>query len=124
MFVCLQHGESEYNVVGRIGGDTDLSPRGRKYASTLARFINDAQIPELHVWTSEKRRTKQTAAGITAPSEPIAALNELDAVSLPRMLSSFLNLVLPSNESNFRISKLLSLSFENWIKLNIFLFIN
>ncbi|XP_046673157.1 6-phosphofructo-2-kinase/fructose-2,6-bisphosphatase-like isoform X4 [Homalodisca vitripennis] len=74
-----RHGESEYNVVGRIGGDTDLSPRGRMYASTLARYINDAAIPELHVWTSEKRRTKQTAAGIAAPSEHIAALNELDA---------------------------------------------
>lgn len=68
--------------MGRIGGDTDLSPRGRKYASSLARYINDAAIPDLHVWTSEKRRTKQTAAGIAALSEAISALNELDAVSL------------------------------------------
>ncbi|XP_054268628.1 6-phosphofructo-2-kinase/fructose-2,6-bisphosphatase-like isoform X1 [Macrosteles quadrilineatus] len=74
-----RHGESEYNVVGRIGGDTDLSPRGRMYAKTLATYINDANIPDLHVWTSEKRRTKQTAAGIAAPSEPVEALNELDA---------------------------------------------
>lgn len=80
-FQLLQHGESEFNVLGRIGGDTDLSPRGRKYASSLARYINDAAIPDLHVWTSEKRRTKQTAAGIAAPIENLAALNELDAVS-------------------------------------------
>lgn len=74
-----RHGESEFNVLGRIGGDADLSPRGRMYASSLARYINDAAIPDLHVWTSEKRRTKQTAAGIAAPIENLAALNELDA---------------------------------------------
>lgn len=60
-----------------------MSPRGRLYASTLARYINKLDIPELHVWTSEKRRTKQTAAGIAAPSEAISALNELDAVGTP-----------------------------------------
>lgn len=80
--MCSQHGESEYNVLGRIGGDTDLSPRGQMYASALSRHINDAHILDLHVWTSEKRRTKQTAAGIAAPTEHIAALNELDAVSI------------------------------------------
>uniref|UniRef100_A0A1B6D337 6-phosphofructo-2-kinase domain-containing protein n=2 Tax=Clastoptera arizonana TaxID=38151 RepID=A0A1B6D337_9HEMI len=74
-----RHGESEFNVLGRIGGDTNLSPRGQMYASALSRHINDAHIPDLHVWTSEKRRTKQTAAGIAAPTEHIAALNELDA---------------------------------------------
>ncbi|XP_075225630.1 6-phosphofructo-2-kinase/fructose-2,6-bisphosphatase-like [Lycorma delicatula] len=74
-----RHGESEYNVLGRIGGDADLSPRGRLYAASLARFINEADIPELHVWTSQKKRTIQTAQGIIAPKEHLAPLNELDA---------------------------------------------
>ncbi|XP_066992367.2 6-phosphofructo-2-kinase/fructose-2,6-bisphosphatase [Anabrus simplex] len=74
-----RHGESEYNVLGRIGGDTDLSPRGRLYGLSLARHINDAAIPDLEVWTSQLRRTKQTAANINAPTEHLAALNELDA---------------------------------------------
>jgi hypothetical protein len=26
----IQHGESEFNLKGRIGGDSDLSPRGHK----------------------------------------------------------------------------------------------
>lgn len=74
-----RHGESEYNVLGRIGGDTDLSPRGRMYAASLARYINEADIPGLHVWTSQKKRTIQTAHGIIAPKEHLAALDELDA---------------------------------------------
>ena len=67
--------------MGKIGGDTNLSARGRMYAAALARYFNDAAIPNLHVWTSEKKRTKQTAQDIQALKEHISALNELDAVS-------------------------------------------
>lgn len=74
-----RHGESEFNVLGRIGGDASLSPRGQMYATALARHFNDAHVPDLHVWTSEKRRTKQTVAKINATTEAIPALNELDA---------------------------------------------
>lgn len=74
-----RHGESENNVLGRIGGDTNLSPRGRKYALSLARHMNEAKIEGLQVWTSELCRTKQTAEGIDAPVEHLASLNELDA---------------------------------------------
>lgn len=74
-----RHGESENNVLGRIGGDTNLSPRGRKYAQSLARHMNEVKIEGLKVWTSELRRTKQTAEGIDAPAEHIASLNELHA---------------------------------------------
>lgn len=80
-FLTFQHGESEFNVLGRVGGDADLSCRGRKYAASLARYFNDAGISGLHIWTSEKKRTKQTAQNIKAPKEHLAALNELDAVS-------------------------------------------
>lgn len=36
---------------------------------------------DLEVWTSEMKRTKQTAEGIKAPKHCVRALNELDAVS-------------------------------------------
>lgn len=36
-FYFSRHGESIFNVVGRIGGDSDLSPRGKIYAESLAR---------------------------------------------------------------------------------------
>lgn len=79
-FLLLQHGESENNTLGKIGGDANLSVRGRMYAASLARHFNEADIPGLHVWTSEKQRTKQTAQDIDAPKEHVFALNELDAV--------------------------------------------
>ncbi|KAK6628433.1 hypothetical protein RUM43_002247 [Polyplax serrata] len=74
-----RHGESEFNLVGRIGGDANLSARGVQYAQTLARYFNQASIKGLKVWTSEKRRTNQTAKGILAPIESLEPLNELDA---------------------------------------------
>ena len=76
-----QHGESVHNIAGRIGGDTDLSPRGQQYANELGRFIQEQQIPNLRVWTSWMKRTIQTARGIDAPQERWRALNEIDAVS-------------------------------------------
>jgi 6-phosphofructo-2-kinase/fructose-2,6-biphosphatase 2 len=74
-----RHGESDYNVSGRIGGDSELSARGRQYASDLARFIRDQKIPDLRVWTSWMKRTIQTAREIDAPQERWRALNEIDA---------------------------------------------
>ncbi|KAG7312263.1 hypothetical protein JYU34_001735 [Plutella xylostella] len=74
-----RHGESEYNVLGRIGGDASLSPRGQLYAHGLADYMNALGQEPLTVWTSEMRRTKQTAADIRAAKRAVRALNELDA---------------------------------------------
>lgn len=79
----LQHGESVYNQLGRIGGDSDLSHRGRQYANALAKFISQQNITNLRVWTSCMKRTIQTASGISAPQERWKALNEIDAVRIP-----------------------------------------
>ena len=78
----LQHGESVYNQLGRIGGDSDLSYRGRQYANALAKFITEQEITNLRVWTSCMKRTIQTASGIDAPQERWKALNEIDAVRI------------------------------------------
>lgn len=68
--------------MGRIGGDADLSVRGRTYAAALARYFNNEERLEgLSVWTSELKRTHQTAQGIKTTIEPVPALNELYAVS-------------------------------------------
>uniref|UniRef100_T1JAT7 6-phosphofructo-2-kinase domain-containing protein n=1 Tax=Strigamia maritima TaxID=126957 RepID=T1JAT7_STRMM len=74
-----RHGESELNLQGRIGGDSDLSERGRHYSFALAEFINSQKIEGLHVWTSQMKRTIQTGALINAPQERWKALNEIDA---------------------------------------------
>lgn len=80
-FHSLQHGESEQNLEGRIGGDSSLSSRGRKYAAALANYISQQQINGLRVWTSWLRRSIQTVQGVHVPQERWKALNEIDAVS-------------------------------------------
>lgn len=40
MIWVTRHGESMDNVAGRIGGDSDLSESGRKYAQAMSRFID------------------------------------------------------------------------------------
>lgn len=74
-----RHGESEFNVLGRIGGDSNVSERGQQYSMALSYFFNHQTIPGLRVWTSWLKRTIQTAAHINAPQERWRALNEIDA---------------------------------------------
>ena len=77
-----RHGESEYNVRGLIGGDSNLSSRGVAYAKRLAAYM-DLHYPPgtpLTVWTSTLRRTQQTASYLGS-RRPIAwrNLDEIDA---------------------------------------------
>lgn len=39
LYFFSRHGESDYNVLGRIGGDADLSTRGRSYADRLTKYL-------------------------------------------------------------------------------------
>ena len=57
-----------------------------QYAEALGKFVEDEQIPNLKVWTSELKRTKQTAKFIDAPKEHWKALNEIDAVSINNLV--------------------------------------
>lgn len=47
-----QHGETKHNSEGKIGGDSDLSENGWKYANVLRDFVKTQRIPDLKVWTS------------------------------------------------------------------------
>lgn len=94
-----RHGESEWNVSGQLGGDPNLTPRGRVYAVRLAEFIQDEfdsedvggsangsssdgsgrerKLPA--VWTSQLKRTRQTVKHIPTMNLCWRALNEIDA---------------------------------------------
>ncbi|KAG0343697.1 Fructose-2,6-bisphosphatase, partial [Podila humilis] len=76
-----RHGESLYNVMGKLGGDSDLSARGKQYAKSLPLLIAThlGNSGELTVWTSTMRRTIQTAQHLTYPKLAWKALDELDA---------------------------------------------
>ncbi|KAM4651679.1 6-phosphofructo-2-kinase/fructose-2,6-bisphosphatase 4 isoform 3-T3 [Discoglossus pictus] len=78
IYLC-RHGESELNVWGRIGGDSGLSPRGKEFARCLAKYIEEQKINDLKVWTSQMKRTIQTAEALGVPYEQWKTLNEIDA---------------------------------------------
>ncbi|CAD7703452.1 unnamed protein product [Ostreobium quekettii] len=75
-----RHGESEYNRLGLLGGDSPVSPKGEEYARMLPDILderleqvehvgNDDGVP-LSVWTSTLRRTIQTAQHLLRQAPP------------------------------------------------------
>lgn len=74
-----RHGESELNLVGKIGGNANLSSSGKRYADALAEYLAKQNLTDLKVWTSRLKRTIETAEKIKAPIEQWKALDELDA---------------------------------------------
>ncbi len=74
-----RHGESEFNVLGRIGGDAPLSAPGRAYAHQLAEIVPERMRPTPVVWTSTLRRTIETAEILGLPFRSWRALDEIDA---------------------------------------------
>ncbi|TFY80182.1 hypothetical protein EWM64_g3836 [Hericium alpestre] len=75
-----RHGESQYNVEGKIGGDSPLSERGLKYAKALpALVLDNIGDSPLTVWTSTLQRTIQTAQDLPYPKLTWKSLDELDA---------------------------------------------
>lgn len=76
-----RHGESLYNVDGRIGGNSSLSTAGCAYAENLAAFFAERYPPDepLDVWTSTLKRTIETAGPLGRPVSEWPALDEIDA---------------------------------------------
>jgi broad specificity phosphatase PhoE len=66
---AFQHGESEYNLEGKIGGDSNISERGELYARALPGLVRKSGIPKdqpLTIWTSTLKRTIQTVRHLAA----------------------------------------------------------
>ncbi|CAI4225855.1 unnamed protein product [Auanema sp. JU1783] len=76
-----RHGESEYNAMGRLGGDSPLTERGQTYASALADFFKEKNLIDFRIWCSQKIRAAQTASHLkpTFHTEYWKALDEIDA---------------------------------------------
>ncbi|CAJ2510860.1 Uu.00g064850.m01.CDS01 [Anthostomella pinea] len=78
-----RHGESLYNLYGRIGGDADLSERGHQYAKRLPDLVRESVGGDrpLTVWTSTLKRTISTARHLPDNYNQLQwkALDELDA---------------------------------------------
>ncbi|KAL8786365.1 MAG: hypothetical protein Q9195_008230 [Heterodermia aff. obscurata] len=81
-----RHGESEYNLSGKIGGDANISERGELYAKALPELVAKSVSPDqkLIIWTSTLKRTNQTARYLASSSKGYdklewKALDELDS---------------------------------------------
>ncbi len=77
----VRHGESEYNVHGRIGGDAPLTEQGRLQAQALARHFMDMPVP--YIFTSTRLRSFLTAAPLheSQPNSVVVPLNEFDEIN-------------------------------------------
>ncbi|MBM4362341.1 MAG: histidine phosphatase family protein [Deltaproteobacteria bacterium] len=73
-----RHGVSEFNDLGRIGGDPPLTERGREYAQALARVVREQPVAPV-VLTSTLQRTMQTAEPLGLPYQPLRLLDEIDS---------------------------------------------
>ena len=57
-----------------------------QFAKYLDHFIQSQEISDLKVWTSQMKRTIQTAEALNVPYEQWKAINEIDAVRCPAKL--------------------------------------
>lgn len=78
----IRHGETYFNLEDRIGGDSPLTPKGKAQAVALGEFFKNKRIPL--IFTSEKKRTIQTAEPIKALQKdceiiPLREFNEIDS---------------------------------------------
>nr|KAG5708743.1 hypothetical protein BaRGS_031897 [Batillaria attramentaria] len=69
----------ESRISRRETPDEQPGSQEKLYAEALGKFVEEENIPELKVWTSELKRTIQTSRFIQAPKEHWKALNEIDA---------------------------------------------
>ncbi|CAD6502948.1 BgTH12-02622 [Blumeria graminis f. sp. triticale] len=79
-----RHGESQWNVLGKIGGDAELSARGEEYARLLPTLVDKSLQGEEHpltIWTSTLKRTIATARHLPVAYNQLQwkALDELDS---------------------------------------------
>lgn len=79
----IRHGESQFNVEKRVGGDADLTQKGRKFAESLNPFFKSEikEGTEVSILTSTLKRTIQTASFINIPGVTPISLKVLDEIN-------------------------------------------
>ncbi len=77
----IRHGESMFNIEGRVGGDSSLTPKGHQQAEDLAEFFQDKEV--LYIFTSHRKRSIETSRPIMEkhPKATCIPLQELDEIN-------------------------------------------
>ncbi len=76
-----RHGQTVFNVEGRIGGDPPLSAKGQAQAAKLAEHMRDVRID--YLFTSTKRRARETGRRLAEgrPGLTVMAMPEFDELN-------------------------------------------
>ncbi|KAF1742798.1 hypothetical protein MXB_2023 [Myxobolus squamalis] len=80
IFDSIQHGESEFNVDQKIGGNPPLTSSGTEYAKKLANFFKNHNFEDMIVFTSVLQRTIKTSQFLANKKITTPSLNEINAV--------------------------------------------
>ncbi|KAI8895770.1 histidine phosphatase superfamily [Globomyces pollinis-pini] len=78
-FYISRHGESMFNLEGKIGGNSTLSPQGQLFAEKLPEVIKSVAGDDLVIWTSTLTRTIQTGSLLPYPKLQWKQLDELNS---------------------------------------------
>jgi hypothetical protein len=79
-----RHGESEYNIDSRVGGDPPLTERGSRYAKAMNEFVKARYPPAVdgfHIWTSTLMRTMASVAGLESLEYDVKHMRFLNEIS-------------------------------------------
>ena len=76
-----RHGQSEYNVYDKIGGNSNLSKLGESYSKKLFDYIDRKEdVNKIRIYTSDLLRTKQTGRYFPNKNKiNLEILNEINA---------------------------------------------
>ena len=74
-----RHGESQYNVMNKIGGNSDLSEKGQNYAILLSNYIKEHIKQPFKLYCSTLIRTINTAKNISNNYQICKCLDEINA---------------------------------------------
>lgn len=77
----IRHGQTQYNIEYRIGGNSGLTEKGWAQAHAMAEHFRDLDIP--CIFTSTKKRTTQTAQPLLESREEcnVVAISEFDEIN-------------------------------------------
>jgi len=110
-----RHGESLFNIDNRVGGDPDLSIKGKQYSEELTKFFKkEKEVGELKDWndikvfTSTQKGAISTASSVGLGTKYISLkmLDELNAGDCDGMTYKEIELALPHEAKERNTDKL------------------
>lgn len=81
LILLTRHGESEYNLENKIGGDPKLSTEGVKYAQKLNEFCQKNDWVPKKCITSTKKRAIETCSYLEEYMNSIDQYSDLDEIN-------------------------------------------